>query len=85
MAAVEERNVGFEGFSGEVLRPGEQGYDEARRVQNGMIDKRPGLIARCRGIADIVAAVNHAREQGARSRSAAAGTTWPAGPSPRVA
>jgi FAD/FMN-containing dehydrogenase len=39
------------------------GYEEARRVHNGMIDKHPGLIARCRGVADIVLAVNHARDQ----------------------
>jgi FAD/FMN-containing dehydrogenase len=62
MAAVEERDIAFEGFSGELLRPGEEGYEEARRVHNGMIDKHPGLIARCRGVADIVAAVNHARD-----------------------
>jgi FAD/FMN-containing dehydrogenase len=65
MAAVEERDTGVEGFSGEQLRPGEDGYEEARRVHNGMIDKHPALIARCRGVADIVAAVNYAREQGA--------------------
>ena len=65
MAAVEARDADFEGFSGELLRPGDQGYDEARRVHNGLIDKHPGLIARCRGVADIVAAVNHARDRGA--------------------
>ena len=65
MATVEERDVGLEGFSGELLRRGDEGYDHARRVHNGMIDKHPGLIARCRGVADIVAAVNHARDQGA--------------------
>jgi FAD/FMN-containing dehydrogenase len=65
MATVEERDVGLEGFSGELLRRGDEGYDQARRVHNGMIDKHPGLIARCRGVADIVAAVNHARDQGA--------------------
>ena len=65
MAAVDARDADFAGFSGELLRPGDEGYDEARRVHNGMIDKHPGLIARCRGAADIVAAVNHAREQGA--------------------
>ena len=63
--AVEEREIGLEGFSGELLRPGNEGYDIARRVHNGMIDKRPGLIARCRGVADIVAAVDHARDAGA--------------------
>jgi hypothetical protein len=63
MTTVEDLDAGWEGFSGELLRPGDEGYDDARRVHNGMIDKRPGLIARCRGVADIVAAVSHARER----------------------
>jgi FAD/FMN-containing dehydrogenase len=46
---------------GELLRPGEAGYDEARKVWNGMIDKRPALIARCAGVADVVQCVNFAR------------------------
>jgi hypothetical protein len=46
---------------GEVLRPADGGYDEARTVWNGMIDRRPGLIARCAGIADVIEAVNFAR------------------------
>ena len=37
-------------FTGELLKPGDAGYDEARRVHNGLIDKRPALIARCRGL-----------------------------------
>lgn len=63
MTSVAERGIGLEGFSGELLGPGDEGYDQARRVHNGMIDKHPGLIARCRGVADIVAAVNHARDR----------------------
>src|SRR5262245_32654704 len=51
-------------FSGELLQPGQPGYDEARRVHNGLIDKRPKLIARCRGVADVVDAVNLARTLG---------------------
>src|SRR5262245_39149444 len=47
---------------GEVLRPRDEGYDEARKVWNGMIDKRPALIVRCTGLADIIAAVTFARE-----------------------
>jgi len=46
---------------GELLRPGDPGYDAARKVWNGMIDKRPALIARCTGVADIIDAVNFAR------------------------
>jgi FAD/FMN-containing dehydrogenase len=46
---------------GELLRPGNADYDEARKVWNGMIDKRPGLIARCAGVADVIRAVDFAR------------------------
>ena len=48
----------FEAFDlavrGEVLTSEHGGYDEARRVFNGMIDKRPALIARCTGVADVI-------------------------------
>jgi FAD/FMN-containing dehydrogenase len=50
------------GFSGELLQPGAHAYEEARRVHNGLIDKRPALIARCKGVADVVDAVRLARE-----------------------
>ena len=51
-------------FAGQILTPADDGYNDARMVHNGMIDKRPGLIARCRGVADVVEAVNFARDQG---------------------
>ena len=51
-------------FSGVLLRPGESGYDNVRQVHNGMIDRRPALIAGCVGNADIVDAVNFARTHG---------------------
>ena len=51
-------------ISGTVLRPGEDHYEAARRVHNGLIDKRPALIARCHGAADVSAAVGLAREAG---------------------
>ena len=51
-------------FSGVLLRPDQPGYDEVRRVHNGMIDRRPALIAGCVGNADIVDAVNFARTHG---------------------
>jgi len=51
-------------FSGQLLRPADAGYDEARTVHNGLVDKRPALIARCRGIADVVDAVNLTRKLG---------------------
>src|SRR5689334_7568353 len=49
-------------ISGLILQPSDPGYDEARRVHNGLIDKRPAVIARCRGIADVSDAVKLARE-----------------------
>jgi hypothetical protein len=49
-----------ETLRGELLRPGEDGYDEARRVFNEMINKKPALIARCAGVADVINAVNFA-------------------------
>jgi len=52
------------GFSGQILEPGDAGYEEARQVHNGFIDKRPALIARCQDTADIVDAVNHGRDEG---------------------
>lgn len=48
-------------FGGQLLTPVDAGYDEARRVHNGLVDKRPALIARCHGTADIVDAIGLAR------------------------
>lgn len=47
-----------------VLAPGDDGYEAARRIWNGMIDRRPAVIARCAGVADVMAAVRFAREEG---------------------
>src|SRR6266550_4660695 len=52
-----------EGLRGPVLRPGDPGYDDARALWNGLIDRRPALIVQCSGAADVVDAVNFAREQ----------------------
>ena len=52
------------GFSGELLLPEDDGYDEARRVHNGLIDKHPALIARCHGTADVTDALGLARASG---------------------
>ncbi len=48
---------------GTLLRPGDAGYEQARQVYNGMINKHPALIARCVDVADVIAAVNFARDQ----------------------
>lgn len=45
---------------GHVLEPGDDGYDDAGRIWNAMVDKRPAVIVRCRGAADVIRAVNHA-------------------------
>jgi FAD/FMN-containing dehydrogenase len=47
---------------GSVILPGQGGYDEARRVWNGMVDRRPALIARCASPSDVIQAVDFARE-----------------------
>jgi FAD/FMN-containing dehydrogenase len=49
-------------FGGELVRPGDGDYDVHRKVWNGSIDRRPGLIARCAGVADVRHAVRFARE-----------------------
>jgi FAD/FMN-containing dehydrogenase len=50
------------GLRGELLRSGNAGYDEARKIHNAMIDRSPALIARCAGVADVLSAVRFARE-----------------------
>ena len=49
-------------LTGELIRPTDEMYDEARKVWNGLIDKHPALIARCANAEDVVTAVNFARE-----------------------
>ena len=51
-------------FAGELIGPGEGRYESARRVWNGMVDRRPAMIARCAGEEDVVAALGFARERG---------------------
>src|SRR5215467_2819615 len=48
---------------GELIGPGDDGYESARRVWNGMIDKYPALIVRCTDISDVVTSVEFARGQ----------------------
>jgi hypothetical protein len=56
IAALRER------FGGQVLQARDNGYDDARRVWNGMVDRYPTLIARCTGVADVIDAVAFARQ-----------------------
>jgi len=58
-AAIQEFAAGFRG---EIIRRGDDGYDAARAVFNAMFDRHPALIACCTGVADVIAAVNFARE-----------------------
>ena len=59
--AIEAFRKNMRGF---VILPGDDGYEEARKIWNGQISRRPGLIARCTGTADVMAAVRFAREHG---------------------
>ena len=47
---------------GELIEPSDAGYNEARKIYNRMIDRRPRMIARCADVADVIAAVNFGRE-----------------------
>jgi len=49
-------------MSGTVVERGDPTYDEVRKIWNGMFDKKPGIIARCSQVSDVVAAVNFAKE-----------------------
>lgn len=51
-------------FTGTIVRPTDPGYDDVRKVHNGLIDKRPKLITRCQGTADIVDSIRLARDHG---------------------
>ncbi len=62
--AAERHEVLSEGFGGVLTGPDDQDYEELRRCHNGMIDKRPALIARCRGAADVARAVRFAVDEG---------------------
>jgi hypothetical protein len=56
-------DLAIPGFRGRLIGPSDKDYDEARALYNGMIDKRPRMIARCTSAADVMAAINYAREQ----------------------
>jgi FAD binding domain/Berberine and berberine like len=64
-------------FRGELVRPGDPAYDENRRVWNGSIDRYPALIARCSGVADVVAIVQFARDTGLEVAVRGGGHSFP--------
>src|SRR5262245_3109755 len=65
------------GLLGRTIRPGDDAYDEARKVWNGMFDRRPALIARCAGTADVISAVNFARDRGLEVAVRGGGHSFP--------
>jgi hypothetical protein len=62
---------------GEVVRPGDPGYDDERKIWNGSIDRRPSMIARCAGVADVIASVRFAREHGLPVALRSGGHSYP--------
>jgi hypothetical protein len=62
-------------LQGELIQPSDARYEEARKVYNGMIDKRPALIARCKDTSDVVNAVNFGRANKMTLPFAAVGIT----------
>ena len=66
-AAVEELRAGL---LGDLIERGHPGYAEARAIWNGHIERQPALIARCRGVADVIATVRFAREHDVARRGA---------------
>jgi FAD/FMN-containing dehydrogenase len=66
-----------ESLSGPVLLSGDPGYEEARRIWNGMHDKRPALIAQCKSAADVSQAVTFARERQLLVAVRGGGHSWP--------
>ena len=64
-------------FGGVLIRPDDARYDDWRRIWNGSIDRRPGLIARCAGVADVISAVRFAAEHGQLVAVRSGGHSYP--------
>jgi FAD/FMN-containing dehydrogenase len=64
MATIPQYGATLDDFRGELIAPRDAGYDVARMTHNGMIDKRPALVARCVDVADVQAALRYGRDQG---------------------
>jgi len=65
------------GLQGQLLRPSDDAYDAARKLWNGIIDRRPALIARCAGTADVIRALNFARDKGLQAAVRGGGHSFP--------
>src|SRR2546421_4873568 len=63
-AVADEIQLDETAFRGSILRPGAPDYDVHRRIWNGSFDRRPAMIVRCAGVADVIAAVKFGRESG---------------------
>jgi FAD binding domain/Berberine and berberine like len=66
-----------ESFRGQFVRQSDSDYDDQRKIWNGSIDRRPALIARCAGVADVIAAVRFARESGLEVALRSGGHSYP--------
>ena len=62
---------------GPLIRPADAVYDDVRRIWNGSIDRRPAVIARCTGVADVIAAVKFARQTGIEVAIRSGGHSFP--------
>jgi FAD/FMN-containing dehydrogenase len=76
-ASASEWADGLPAFRGEVVLPGDAGYDEHRKVWNGSIDRRPAVVARCAGVADVIDAVRFARDRGLTAAVRSGGHSFP--------
>ena len=74
MTALEEFKSSLRGY---LLRPGDTAYDEARKLWNGMFDRRPAVIVRCAGAADVIGAVKVAQRDGLRVAVRGGGHSFP--------
>jgi FAD/FMN-containing dehydrogenase len=66
-----------ESFRGQLVRQSDSDYDDRRKIWNGSIDRRPALIARCAGVADVIATARFAREQGLPVALRSGGHSYP--------